>query len=83
MKASKHMKHNPTTTPIADRVVTLIDSVLVSVRTLFARMTPDGCCDVTIMPLLLGLNNEFVMDGSKVGKRLGGGLLIIDGEEVF
>ena len=82
MKASKHMKHNPTTTPIADRVVTLIDSVLVSVRTLFARMTPDGC-DVTIMPLLLGLNNEFVMDGSKVGKRLGMVLLIIDGEEVF
>ena len=76
------MKHNPTTTPIADRVVTLMDSVLVSVRTLFARIIPDGCCDVTIMPLL-GVNNEFVKDGSKVGKRLGKELLIIDGEEVF
>lgn len=83
MKASKHMKQNPTTTPMADRVVTLMDSVLVSVRTLFARIIiPDGCCDVTIMPLL-GLKNEFVMDGSKVGDRLGEGLLMIDGEEVF
>ena len=62
MKANKQKKHNPTTTPIADRVVTLIDSVPESVRTLFARSTPDGC-DVTIAPLLVP-DIEFAIDGS-------------------
>ena len=77
MKASKQRKHNPTTTPIADRVETLMDSVPASVRTLFARIAPDGCDDTTVP--LLGLIKMFDMDGSKVG----GGLLKVDGEEVF
>lgn len=77
MKASKQRKHNPTTTPIIDRVETLMDSVPSFVCTLFASISADGSSDTT-MPLV-GLNKELEREGSKVGGRL----LRIDGEEVF
>lgn len=77
MKASKQRKHIPTTTPITDRVGTLMDSVPSSVRTLFASISVDGSSDSTIP--LVGLNKEFERVGSKVGGRL----LRIDGEEVI
>jgi hypothetical protein len=76
-KASKQRKHIPTTTPIIDRVETLMDSVPSSVRTLFASISVDGTCDITVP--LLGLNTELEREGSKVGGRL----LRIDGDEVF
>lgn len=79
MKASKQRKHIPTTTPIIDRVETLMDSVPSPVRTLFASISVDGSSDITVP--LLGLNKE--LEGEGEGSKVGGRLLRIDGEEVF